>query len=647
MASVIGPSVEDMESLPTYEFLDGDGSGAVIRASVGYAAMDHHAATGVAGLPGGSSTFRGPYDRSLAGFWARVPFQGTLLLTMGDLLENHDSLMQFVQTGFEEEYLTPSRQHLEVQASNSVLKDLMSRATLIHKKVVGQPLLCRTADATLANVVHGQPLMHNCNAVIMVALELQMLHLVPVDLKERQAWIHGLRNCESLYVKGHFTASAQQMRIMCATFPASFEAELLHLLDPPLRKYVIIPRLITHVVALYYGRDTNSTQDQLAHGVLALVAGLLVTDMSAWFGGKEPTKADDHRLATDSNYYHDFMGVTPQLHVHLAARGVLMRWLLEEDFEAGFKDDHAAIEKLRTAASLGPQIELQDRMQTRRKLVTTATSVRSRHRSFTAPHRTCVLVHRCCREMLTQVRVKSKDQYDEVHRAGYPTNSLPISPFAWRRYLRDMPREQMELVWCLNRRLDDPTDQGDLLFQIGRRASVLSQRIAAGGIPWRYCVCGEHICSCDGQRPQDLLLICCCDKACEMAVREVQACPSITLAQYYDQLEAARDEAARGGEATAEAARRLMRRWIQVGRLNRKRLAQAEAKLATCLEKRDSSPPIIRSTTHHHQSITSNLTPSHTFPFPPTPPSSPFPSPSPPSRPSHPIPFHPLSDPSH
>jgi hypothetical protein len=577
LPSVIGPSVEQMESLSAYQWVDR--SGATITCSVGYADMDHHAETIVSGQVGASSPFRGPYDLSLATHWARVPFQGALLRTVGDVLANHDGLMRFVQAGFEE-YSSDRRDGLETLAANSVLTELMSRGTRIYKKVNGEPLLCRTSGAHLAKVFRGQPMMHNINAVIMVALELLFLHVVPITSKERQRWVWGMLHCESLYVKGEFTSSAQQMRQLGATFSGMFEDALFAVLGWRLRKYAIAPRLITYVAALYYGRDTNSVIDQLAHGVCALLAGLLVTDMSAWFGGKEPTKPEDHRLATDSNYYHDFMCITPQCHLDLASRRVLMRWLLEESFEASFKDDHAVIEKLRTSGNLGPQIKLLDRIQARRVIAPDPTSVRSKHRSTDSCLRVDMLVCGCAREMLTQVRFKVKDQWHEVERPGYPMNSLPIAPFAWRRYLRQMPPAQQELVICLARL--EPRRLNDLLFPIGRRPSALRNRIKAGEVPRRYCVCGEEVCTCDGARPQDLLVVCCCDKTCDTAVREDSQ--PITLAQFNEQIEVASVD-------REVNARRLLLRWVRVTKLNRQRLAEAEAKLETYLKKSASPLP--------------------------------------------------------
>jgi hypothetical protein len=562
--------VEGMERLESMRFQLHD---AFVRLVPMFLVADHHALNVIEANVGGSSPHRGSFTHSIADLWARVPFQGDLILSMGDVLDNYDNLMGFVQREHNK-YLEAANAGLEQFSINTFLIEAMQRACRHFKKASGQPLLCRTSDDVprLRHMLHIPPSMHNANAVAMCVLFLTLTYLIPEGWPEREAWIHRLQQAEPLYAKGRFNASAGKIRALIAGFPGIFEVVLWERLPERDRRYAILPRLVTLVIAIYYGHQTATPRHELAHSCLSLASGLLTTDLSARYGGKEPKHSRDFRLHTDSQYFQDWMAVTPVVHMVLSEMDVTLRDLLEEGSERSFGPDHVAQEMTRNSKNIGPQQALIDRRESAADLLGGPKKRNaSGHRTEFAqsPPLLDVVYAGCFQQMRTQPRFLSAKKWIEVDRPKYETNELPIASVAIRAFLEHrIPEHHFELVTTLR-------FEKHFLFAIGDQPSALRLGIEQNSPPERYCLCGLRECTCEGTRATDLLVLCCCDQHCDVTSGPGKIESIGTFKAY------------REGAQKRSMSRRAAFTQSQAGdiqELDLLRLAQAEKKLAAILQ---------------------------------------------------------------
>jgi hypothetical protein len=574
--------VEGMERLESMRF---QLHGAFVRLVPVFLVADHHALNVIEANVGSSSPHRGSFTHSIADLWARVPFQGGLILSMGDVLDNHDNLMGFVQREHSK-YLEAANAGLEQFSINTFLIEAMQRACRHYKKASGQPLLCRTSDDVprLRHILHIPPSMHNANAVAMCVLFLTLTYLIPEGWPEREAWIHRLQQAEPLYAKGRFNASAGKIRALIAGFPGVFEVALRERLSERDRRYAILPRLVTLVIAIYYGHQTATPRHELAHSCLSLASGLLTTGLSARYGGKEPKQARDFRLHTDSQYFQDWMAVTPVVHMVLSEMDVTLRDVLEEGGERSFGPDHVAQEMTRNSKNIGPQQALIDRRESAADLLGGPKKRNaSGHRTEFAqsPPLVDVVYAGCFQQMRTQPRFLSAKKWVEVVRSKYETNELPIASFAIRTYLEHrLPEHHFELVTTLR-------FEKHFLFAIGDKPSALRLGIERNTPPDRYCLCGLRECICQGTRAKDLLVLCCCDQHCDVTSGPGQI-ESIGTFKAYREGAHERSIRRRAAFIQSQAG--------EIPKLDQKRLAQAEKKLAAILQ----GTSVTLTTQRHH-----------------------------------------------
>lgn len=175
-----------------------------------------HACNGkLCGVPGGASRHRSVYDHSDAHFFGTVMSHSQVHSTVAFIDGQYRSLVLALShvADFELNLVGYEQRPL-----NAMLEEENKRYCKSIKKTMAESVFCRTESGFLMrNTVLLTPLMHNCNHMNIVALELTLQFLVHDSWPEKKAFLTRESEARGLYSEvNDFFSLIHAHRYLCS-----------------------------------------------------------------------------------------------------------------------------------------------------------------------------------------------------------------------------------------------------------------------------------------------------------------------------------------------------------------------------------------------------------------------------------------------
>jgi hypothetical protein len=434
IGEVIGLLIREARQLQDMTFLTS--TGVPVKFIVKVVTGDNHLKSIICAGVGSSSRERSTSSESDGDYFDRVPFQGRIFTTIGELRANAMDYLQMVDH-FMEPWFKANSANLEHEAQNTALAEATTMASKLYKRVYMEPMFCRAfADPDHDphndpndNILLGSPTMHtdyNClkNGVQVIS------NLISEDSPAFRTIMAKLNSSNRLYENGEFSLSAFEMRKLSVEY-LSLQPEI-EVGNPFLRKYSLLMRLLVHGTFLNYSPSASSARHMLADQIINTLAYILVSTGSAWFGGQKPTDRSCFKLITATIYWMDKVRTNPALRRVLAKFDMSISDMLEEGAEESFNQDHAIHEAVRNRGNLEPMLKYANRLDARKRILRSRKATSGHINEFAnAPRLQDLITCECVFSMQTVLRkhaVQEKETDAELADAPRSDISQPHAP---------------------------------------------------------------------------------------------------------------------------------------------------------------------------------------------------------------------------